>query len=207
MKNYCPLLASLFLLSATQSFAIESTNTRHIHVMKKGDTLWGLSARYFNNPGIWANITEIDGSPVADVYKIPIGHKVLLQSRPKKILHPEIGTTKTKTAQVQQKTNQLQANISSVNPFVKSAMFQASNSITDPAVRKMVSRIESNQTLFLTKSTGLIRAYWNGEYVTIPVKTIVKHLKQQIPNVEEVVLATGVYIDKKLISQLLGLKK
>ena len=122
-------------------------------------------------------------------------------------MHPEIGTTKTKTAQVQQKTNQLQANISSVNPFVKSAMFQASNSITDPAVRKMVSRIESNQTLFLTKSTGLIRAYWNGEYVTIPVKTIVKHLKQQIPNVEEVVLATGVYIDKKLISQLLGLKK
>lgn len=203
------LSSCLFILSTTSVSAYQEDEKAIIHTMVKGDTLWSLSKIYFNDPYIWAKITELDGNPVPDVYRIPTGHKVLV--RPEIKANPQIKNTNGKVATniAARKVNKEKVNkkndkkvtlstVAKVNPFVT-----PKNSL----VKKHVEKVHRNQYLFLTKSDGLIRAFWEGKYVTIPVKTIVEHVKKTIPDVDESALSSGVYIDKTLIKQLLGIKK
>jgi len=203
------LSSCLFILSTTSASAYQEDRKPIIHTMVKGDTLWSLSKRYFNDPYVWAKITELDGKPVPDVYRISIGHKVLVRpeiikkSAEKNTKHrptPNIAASKINKEKVSKKNSEKVT----LKPEAKINRFvTAKNSL----VKKHVEKIHRNQYLFLTKSDGLVRAFWEGEYVTIPVKTIVEHVKKTIPDVDESTLSSGVYIDKTLIKQLLGIKK
>lgn len=163
-------------------FVSTSVYGNDVYVFKEGDTLWSLAERYHNNPYDWPAIKELDGSPIQDVYTIPIGHKVLI--------FPDFAqdVIQKKIHEVPQNTIITQAEKQHID------LGQAQSS--------QVKR-QASSYIYLTKSSGLIRFYYEDRYVVMPVELIIQYFKSQHYTITEKTLNQGVYIDKSLIKTIL----
>lgn len=169
------ILLAVVLLGST------TVKGSEIHVMEKGDTLWSLAERYYQNPYDWFAITELDGTPVPDVYRIPIGHKVLI--------YPDVAQEKNESKKLDIEVVEL-----------KQEKKQPVKIIQKP---KANTKRDPSHYIFLTKTTGLIRFNIDGEYALVPVDYIINRFKKNRLNIVETVLKDGVYIEKDLIRQIL----
>lgn len=72
------LFAVPALVSAQVQTAESQTDTVRgtIHVVRKGDTLWDLSARYLNDPWKWPSVFEANNSIIADPHWIYPGQRI-----------------------------------------------------------------------------------------------------------------------------------
>lgn len=171
---YLGLVASLVLAPASQAKDV-------VYQMKDGDTLWSLSKRFRGDPYEWAQVTNLDGSPVEDVYRIPVGHTVLIKMR-------KLTQDKVNTFIVKHRPQQAEVGVEQ----------KQSTNEHKPLVSRPIDNF-----IYLDKSTGLIRHFFEGQYVTIPVPTLVAHFQSQRKDFAETVLSNGVLIDKKLINRIL----
>lgn len=72
MKKFLALIVSLVTLSGAAAFAVEQPS---VYVIQKGDTLWGLSERFFSDPWYWPDLWA-KNPDIANPHLIFPGQKV-----------------------------------------------------------------------------------------------------------------------------------
>ncbi|WP_246545617.1 LysM peptidoglycan-binding domain-containing protein [Pelotalea chapellei] len=97
-KHLIPLLLALFLALPFRAQALDQ-NEPTIYVIKKGDTLWGLSERFIKDPNYWPNMWS-KNSQITNPHFIYPGQKVRIFPDRLEI----VPTPNSKTAAAQQKT-------------------------------------------------------------------------------------------------------
>lgn len=152
--------------------------------MLQGDTLWRLADVYLYNPLLWPSITNLDKSPIADVYRIPVGHMVYIPTQSDTEPAPS-SATKTSSALQSQATTPRTFEVSQRHPAI---------TIANP-----------DHFVYLTKREGLVRAFYEGRHVTIPVSMLLEKIESQSSKV--VPIGDGVAISKELVNEILGIKK
>ena len=66
------------LLAPTLAIGQDSTATTRMHVVRKGDTLWGIAREYTNDPFRWRQVYELNTSIVRDPHWIYPGERLRL---------------------------------------------------------------------------------------------------------------------------------
>lgn len=64
--------------STVDSTATDSKNTSKTHVLKKGQTLWGLAVIYYNDGSKYPKIAEANNVTPEQFTKLPIGKKITI---------------------------------------------------------------------------------------------------------------------------------
>jgi len=72
MKKFLALIVSLVTLGGAAAFAVEQPS---VYVIQKGDTLWGLSERFFSDPWYWPDLWA-KNPDIANPHLIFPGQKV-----------------------------------------------------------------------------------------------------------------------------------
>src|SRR3982750_4424109 len=66
------------LLAPTFAFSQDSTVTSRTHLVRKGDTLWGIAREYTSDPYRWKQVYELNTATVRDPHWIYPGERLLL---------------------------------------------------------------------------------------------------------------------------------
>lgn len=81
--HYAPKQVQIKVQQAQQKAVAQKKQTRpqtkpqpKIHVLKKGETLWGLAKRYLGSGTRWREIANLNGIKDSQVRRLPIGLKV-----------------------------------------------------------------------------------------------------------------------------------
>lgn len=63
---------------AVESTAKESNDTTKTHTLKKGETLWGLAVKYYNDGSKYTKIATANNITAEQFNKLPIGKKLII---------------------------------------------------------------------------------------------------------------------------------
>jgi len=81
--HYAPKQVQIKVQQSQQKAVAQKKQTRpqtkpqpKIHVLKKGETLWGLAKRYLGSGTRWREIANLNGIKDSQVRRLPIGLKV-----------------------------------------------------------------------------------------------------------------------------------
>lgn len=171
MRNPCLLIFVLFLSSVC--YSIEYT-------FVKGDTLWDLSISYLKDPYKWPEIKNLDGSSVANVRKIPIGHKVII---PNEIVKETI----------------LALSESEISAGENDVI-----SLDDTDHETLIKN--PYHYIYIYNLSGLVRAYLDDRHVMLPAKLLLSKIKESNPGLKIKDLGSGIAISKDLVRKLLNIK-
>ena len=150
------------------------------YVFVKNDTLWNLAEQFLTTPWDWPLITNVDGSVIEDVNRIPVGYTVKI---PKYLIKHEI------LEELDSSPDRPQADIIKLDDMNTKTLIQ-----------------NPFHYLMLTKNDGLVRAYLNDRHVTISIPLLIEQIKQARPNLEIRALGNGIAISNKLVKELLNIK-
>lgn len=198
-KKYRAFALFVMVIYLTYStFSAQALAAQYTFV--EDDTLWSISKVYLNSPYEWPRIKNLDGSPIQDIYRIPIGHTVFI---PDQIIKPE------KLSKIE-----LEPTISAINISKKHATtILTQGDINNPSVidlnNHQASLLIQNpyHYLILTKKTGFVRAFIDAQHVYISIPLLIEKLKTASPEIELKIIGNGVAISTDLINEILGLKK
>lgn len=207
LANKLTSAIALLFIFPSSSFSLE-------HYVVPNDTLWDLASEHLRSPWDWPYITNLDGSQVEDVYSISNGHVLLIPSI-EDISHlpipyekagaPEIvilaakrNPHKTQQQKRPAQAQKLLGDTSAKHPIDIDA------SKVSPSTKTTVSN--PYYYLSLNKTEGLVRAFIDGQHVTIPVSKLVELYADANPGLDVKKIGNGVAISKNLINELLGLK-
>lgn len=189
--------------------------------MVKHDTLWDLATENLRSPWDWPYITNTDGTDIEDVYSIPDGHKVWIPAI-EDISHLPIPFEKAGAPEVV--ILAAKRNKSTAEQFVNTATIEASENnktkTTKPLTEAPMANVTTKQNvaakpktaaqnpyhyLLVNKKEGLVRAFIDGQHVTIPVSKLVELYADAHPGLDVKKIGDGIAISKTLIKEMLGI--
>jgi nucleoid-associated protein YgaU len=63
---------------ATAAEQPQSPHTEKLHVVRKGETLWGISKKYYGSANHWQNILQANRSSIKDPKKLQSGTELII---------------------------------------------------------------------------------------------------------------------------------